>query len=136
MSSAICGLTLSRALAAGALITLASSAVAQLPGAPVLQNAWAAPGMVVALDLGVGSAGSGSTFAGAVGWTPGNGRVQLSAGAGMQTATGSSSRGVFGVRAAMPIMQMMAGNLGIAGFVGVGGASGTSKDSTRVTSVV
>ena len=46
----------------------ASSAIAQIPGAPVLQNAWAAPGMVVALDLGGGSAGSGSTFAGAVGW--------------------------------------------------------------------
>jgi hypothetical protein len=109
---------------------------AQLPGAPVLQNAWATPGMVVALDIAGGSAGSGSTYAGAIGWTPGNGRFQFSGGAGMQTGAGTSSRGVFGARVAMPITQMMAGNLGIAGFVGVGGGAGGSKDSTRITSVV
>jgi hypothetical protein len=111
-------------------------AQAQLPGAPVLQNAWATPGMVVALDIAGGSAGSGSTYAGAIGWTPGNGRFQFSGGAGMQSATGTSSRGVFGARVAMPITQMMAGNLGIAGFVGIGGGAGGTKDSTRVTSVI
>jgi hypothetical protein len=108
----------------------------QMPGVPVLQNAWAAPGIVLAIDFGGGSTGSGSTFAGAAGWSPGNGRFQFSGGAGMQSASGSSSRGVFGARVAMPIMQMMSGNLGFAAFVGVGGGAGAGKDTTRATSVV
>jgi hypothetical protein len=136
MSSAQRFTRIVRPMVIGALIATNTPAGAQMPGAPVLQNAWAAPGMVVALDVGGGSAGSGSTFAGAIGWTPGNGRFQLSGGAGMQSASGSSSRGVFGARAAMPIMQMMSGNLGIAAFVGVGGGAGGSTDTTRATSVV
>lgn len=121
----------------GVLVLMPFAAMnAQLPGTPVLQNAWAAPGMVVALDIGGGSGGSGSAYAAALGWAPGNARFQFSGGAGMQSAAGSTSRGVFGARVAMPVMQMMAGNLGIAAFVGVGGGAGGAKDTLRATSVV
>jgi hypothetical protein len=110
---------------------------AQLPGAPVLQNAWASPGIVIALDIGGGSGtASGSTYAGAAAWSPANGGFQLSAGAGANRATGSASRGVYGVRAAMPVLQMMSGNLGVAAFVGVGGGSSSATDSLRASSVI
>src|ERR1051325_11829407 len=46
---------------------LSSPAAAQMPGAPVLQNAWRSPGLVVAADF---AGGSGSLYGGAVGWAP------------------------------------------------------------------
>lgn len=117
-----------------AMTTVAS---AQLPGTPVLQNAWAAPGIVVALDIGGGSGNSrGSAYAGAAAWAPSNGRFQLSGGAGMQSASGSPSRGVYGARVAMPVTQMMGGKLGVAAFVGVGGGAGSATDSLRAKSVI
>lgn len=109
---------------------------AQLPGTPVLQNAWATPGIVVALDFGGGSgASSGATYAGALAWAPGAGRFQLSGGAGMNTASGKS-RAVYGARVAMPVREMMGGNLGIAGFVGVGGGASSATDSLRAGSII
>ena len=120
-------------------VTLATPCrlAAQLPGAPVLQNAWAAPGIVVALDFGGGSGtASGSTVAGAAAWAPGNGRFQFSAGAGMNRATGSANRAVYGARVAAPVTQMMGGNLGVAAFVGVGGGTVVTTDSLRAKSIV
>src|SRR3954447_24923507 len=61
------------------IIAVPSMASAQMPGAPVLQNSWASPGIVVALDF---ASGMGSLYGGAVGWAPSSGRFQLSAGAG------------------------------------------------------
>lgn len=132
-----------KTIARAATLSLAASLVAprclrgQLPGAPVLQNAWAAPGIVVALDIGGGSgATGGSTYAGAAAWAPGNGRFQFSAGAGMNSAKGGGSRGVYGARVAAPVTQLMGGALGVAAFVGVGGGSGSTADSLRATSIV
>jgi hypothetical protein len=119
-----------RILEALAVATLAigPAAAAQMPGAPVLQNAWAAPGMVVALDV---AGGSGTMFGGALGWAPSNGRFQLSGGVGSHSPKGGSGgRVVYGVRAAFPIMQMMSGKLGIGGFVGAGGGNAKAGDTT------
>ena len=110
-----------------------SVALAQMPGAPVLQNSWASPGIVVALNF---ATGSGSLYGGALGWAPSSGRFQLSAGAGAHSPKGGSSRGVYGARLAMPLMQLMAGKLGLAGFVGVGGGAGKAGDTTASKSVV
>lgn len=112
------------ASAALAAIALAAPADGQMPGAPVLQNAWATPGLVGAVDLAGGS--DGSTYAAAVGWTPGSGRFQLSGGIGAQSRTGAGSRGVYGVRAAMPFGNA-AGSFGFAAFAGVGGGTGAAK---------
>lgn len=109
---------------------------AQLPGTPVLQNAWATPGIVVALDVGGGSSGNGPAYAGAAAWAPSSGRFQLSAGAGMQTFSAAPSRAVFGARASVPLKELMGGNLGIGAFVGVGGGSVNVSDSLRTKSVV
>jgi hypothetical protein len=116
------------------MVFAAPLAAAQLPGAPVIQNAWAAPGIVVALDIAGGS-GTG-VYAGAAGWAPASGRFQLSGGIGLQTITGAGSRAVYGVRGALPIMQLMSGKLGIAGFAGVGGGAGGSDDTLQTNLMV
>jgi hypothetical protein len=117
-----------------AALAIGLPAGAQMPGAPVLQNAWAAPGMVVALDV---AGGSGTMFGGAVGWAPSSGRFQLSGGAGSHSPKGGGGgRLVYGVRAAFPIMQMMSGKLGIGGFVGAGGGNAKAGDTTSSKSVV
>lgn len=123
-----------RALVVGLLIGVASDATAQMPGAPVLQNAWAAPGIVVALNI-AGGAGS-NVYGGAAGWSPSSGRFQLSGGLGMQSSTGSGSRAVYGARAALPVAQLMGGKLGLAGFVGIGGGASGSKDTLRSSTIV
>ena len=106
-------------------LALSFPAGAQMPGAPVLQNAWAAPGIVVAADIAGGS--GSSVYAGALGWAPASGRFQFSGGAGYQSSSGQKGRAVYGARVAMPVMQMMSGRLGIAAFAGIGGGAGTSK---------
>lgn len=111
----------------------AAGAGAQMPGAPVLQNAWAAPGMVVALDV---AGGSGTMYGGALGWAPSSGRFQLSGGAGAQSPKGGSSRLVYGVRAAFPIRQMMSGKLGIGGFVGAGGGATKAGDTSSSKGII
>jgi hypothetical protein len=116
-------------IAATAVIVLSASANAQMPGAPVLQNAWATPGLVGAVDLSGGS--DGSTYAAAVGWTPGSGRFQLSGGFGAQTRTGLGSRSVYGVRAAIPFGGPSS-TFGFAAFAGIGGSSGAKKTTNPV----
>ena len=116
-----------------ALTGFAASAPGQMPGAPVLQNSWASPGIVVAANF---ASGAGSLWGGAVGWAPASGRFQLSAGAGAHSPKGGSSRGVYGARVALPLMQMMGGKLGVAGFVGIGGGAAKAGDTTASKSVL
>lgn len=100
----------------------AAGAGAQMPGLPVLQNAFAAPGMVLAANFG---SGSGTGYGAAGSWTPGTGRFQLSAAAGAYTPKGGSSGFAYGLRAASTLFSLAGGSLGVGGFVGVGGASAT-----------
>lgn len=111
-------LWIARALALGAVAAVASSADAQLPGAPVLQNVWATPGLVAAANFGGGS--GESVVAGAVGWSPGSGRFQVSGGAGYQTQTDFTGRPVYGARVALPFGGA-ASSFGFGAFAGVGG---------------
>ncbi|MEO5568970.1 MAG: hypothetical protein ABIR92_10785 [Gemmatimonadaceae bacterium] len=124
----------SLAIKGGLLAPLCSSLLAaQMPGAPVLQNAWAAPGIVIAGNI---AGGSGSNvYAGAVGWAPSSGRFQVSGGAGMQSRSGAS-RTVYGARLALPLKQIMSGKVGIAGFAGIGGGPAKAGDTTSSTSVI
>jgi hypothetical protein len=104
-----------------------------MPGAPVLQNAWASPGLVVAADF---AGGSGSLYGGAVGWAPGGGRLQFSGGAGSHSPKGGSARVVYGARVAFPLFQLMSGKLGIAGFGGIGGGGAKAGDTTSSKGMV
>lgn len=117
---------LANVVLAGSLALLAFISIpadAQIPGAPVLQNAWATPGIVGAIDITGGS--DGSVYAAAASWTPGSGRFEVSGGGGFQSRTGKSSRGVFGGRLAVPLpFGGASGSFGAAAFAGIGGGSG------------
>jgi hypothetical protein len=113
------------ALALGA----ASSVPAQLPGLPVLQNAFVGPGIAAAVN---GGGGSGATaYAAALGWAPRSARFQVSVGAGVFVSEGETG-GAFGARVAMPVFSFMDGSLGVAAFAGVGGAQGPRVQGGRV----
>jgi hypothetical protein len=122
-----------RAACAGLFfVAIASTPVrlaAQLPGLPVLQNAFVGPGLAAALNVGGG--GGGTTYAGALGWAPRSARFHVSVGAGA-FAAGGSTGGAFGARVAMPVFSLMNGNVGIAAFAGVGGARGPMVQGARV----
>ena len=119
------------------LMCASTSSRAQLPGAPVLQNAWATPGIVGAINFGSGS--DGEVYAVAGSWAPTSGRFQLSGGAGSRRFSGIGSRSVFGLRLAVPFGGGPTSNFGFAAFAGGGGgAGGKSKtaDSLASTSQV
>ena len=121
-------------IAAGALTVMAGSAGGQLPGAPVLQNAWAMPGMAAAFNMGGG--GGGSVYAGAGSWTPNSGRFQLSGGVGSQTRSGIGTGLAYGFRAAVPLVGPDA-SVGFGAFAGIGGTSATNQsgDTTAADSI-
>jgi len=134
--SASRGFVRSANIAASVALTSLVAAGAQMPGAPVLQNAWATPGVVGALNIAGGS--NGQAYAAAASWAPSTGRFQLSGGFGSRRVTGVGSRGVYGARLAMPFGGS-ASNLGFAAFAGVGGGSGaksTGADSAASTTQV
>src|SRR5580704_14916391 len=79
---------------------------AQIPGAPVLQNGFITPGLIVAADA-------------AVGWN--HGLAGAAAGAGFPDGPAFA----YGVRATLPIPVFpRRGALGVVGFVGIGGLFG------------
>lgn len=102
---------------------------AQLPNAPILQNAWATPGIVGALN--VAGSSDGSVYAAAAGWSPGSGRFQLSGGLGLQNRTGTGTKAAYGVRAAIPFGGASS-TFGFAAFAGIGGG-GTNSISVADT---
>ncbi len=119
--------------AVAALLTAAASAGAQMPGAPVLQNAFVAPGFTGALDFG---SGAGSVYALAGGWAPGTAHFQLSAGIGFRKPTVGGSSTTYGIRAAAPLFSM-GQRFGLALFGGYGGASSAgTADSLRTVSEI
>lgn len=123
-------------LAVAILLTCsATMSSAQMPGAPVLQNAWAAPGIVGAIDVSGGS--DGSIYAAAASWAPASARFQLSGGLGIRSRAGSGSKGVYGVRAAIPFGGT-AGAFGFGAFAGIGGESSSSgaADSAATTTII
>ena len=77
------------------LAGLAASAAAQVPGAPVLQNAFANPGLAIAANFGGGAGQSFYGAAGALGL--GGGKLQVSGAAGAAHANGAT-RGAYGAR--------------------------------------
>lgn len=103
----------------------AGIAAAQVPGAPVLQNAFANSGLALAANFGGG--GGQSFYGAAAGWGLGGGKIQVSGAAGVSRANGSS-RGAYGARAAMSVWSTSGGALGVGAFAGVGGAPSTKQN--------
>lgn len=109
------------ALVVAALAAVGASASAQMPAAPVLQNAWANAGITVAANYG--RAGETQALAGALAWAPAQSRFQLSAGAGIVRPDSGDSFGGYGGRLSVPIRDFVAGRLGTAIFGGFGVAA-------------
>ena len=111
------------------------AAAAQLPGAPVLQNAFNNPGLTVAGNY---AGGDGTTLlAAAVAYAPGAGRFQFSGGVGrltMDTAEGEDDQSAtaWGARLAVPLLSFAGGRGGIAPFAGFGAASVDTVKLVRV----
>ncbi|MEX2177611.1 MAG: hypothetical protein WD801_02805 [Gemmatimonadaceae bacterium] len=108
----------------------AGVALAQVPGAPALQNAFGNPGLAVAGNFGGG--GGASFYGAAAAYGLGSGRLQVSAAAGMQRAN-SASRGAYGGRVSAGLWSSGGGALGAAAFAGIGGAPRTRDESDIVT---
>lgn len=102
---------------------------AQMPGAPILQNAWSTPGAVGSINVGGG--GGTTVYAGALSWTPAMGHLQVIGGAGAATGNGSGSRGAYGIRIAAPLGGTSS-TVGFALFGGVGG--GPARTTTTAVS--
>lgn len=106
---------------------------AQMPGVPVLQNAFANPGVTAALD--VAGLGGATSYVAAFGWAPGTARLQFSGGVGLQTRSNSSTRTLYGGRLNIPVLGATS-SLGISLFGGWGGLTGGTIDSTVTKSLV
>lgn len=111
----------------------ATDSAAQMPGTPILQNAWASPGLVGAIDYG---GGDGSVYAGAVSWASATARLQLSGGLGVRSRTGGGgSKSVYGVRVALPLGGATS-PIGFGLFAGVGGGQNAAADSAASTTEI
>jgi hypothetical protein len=118
-----------RRLLAGTVALLAliapRTAAAQLPGAPVLQNAFNNPGITVAGNYAGGD--NTTLLAAALAYAPGAGRFQFSGGIGRlsldQGEDDDQSATAWGARLAVPLFSFATGRGGIAPFVGLGAAS-------------
>ena len=93
---------------------------AQMPGVPVLQNAFSNPGITVAANYG--SADEGSAYAGAAAWSPGSGRLVFSAGLGAYDPDLGKTQLAGGARAAVTMFSFLNGDVGTSLFVGAGAA--------------
>lgn len=111
---------------AAALMCFAANVAAQVPGIPVLQNAFSNPGLAVAANFG---SGSGQSYYGvAAAWGMGSeGALSISGAAGAQRGN-DATRGAYGARVAARIWSSSGGALGAGGFVGLGGAPRTRTD--------
>ena len=109
------------ALALGMCAALPSVAAAQMPGLPVLQNAFANPGITVAVNAGYSEDAIGYGAAGA--WAPSSARFVISVGAGALSPDEGETAFAAGARASMPVLSFLEDALGVAVFAGAGGAT-------------
>lgn len=110
---------LAAAVAAGVAAT-PIPVFAQMPGLPVLQSAFANPGITAAMNVGYSRDALGYGLAAA--WAPSTARYVLSAGAGAYDVNESGSAPSGGARVSMPLATYWEEALGLAGFAGAGGA--------------
>jgi hypothetical protein len=108
------------AAVSGILLLVSAPLAAQMPGVPVLQNAFTAPGLVAAVNGGWVDDAKATALAGS--WTPGSARFVLSAGAGVLFPDEGDDVFAWGARLAVPIPRPFTGNFGVGVFVGFGGA--------------
>jgi hypothetical protein len=111
--------TLAACLLAGSIVAPVIGR-AQMPGVPVLQNAFSNPGLTVAANYG-GATGA-NAYAGAASFAPGAGRFVISAGVGAVDPDQGKMQLAGGGRIAVSTVSFLNGDLGTALFVGAGAA--------------
>ena len=118
------------AVAAGlSLATLPSASLgAQMPGVPVLQNAFGNPGMAAAINIGSATDVRTVAVAGAFGMRGGN--IVLSGGLGATSIKEAHTGVAGGVRASWSFLRFAGDQLGVAAFIGAGGSS-KGKDTVQ-----
>lgn len=110
-----------------------NGAEAQVPGLPVLQNAFSNQGLAFAGNFGSGS--GQSYYGGAAAWGLGStGGFLVSGAAGAQRVNGAT-RGAYGGRLSVRVWEST-GGFGAAGFAGVGGALRTRTGSVLTNPAV
>jgi hypothetical protein len=122
-----------RTAVALAMLACAARAIAQMPGTPVLQNAWASPGIVGALNVSGGA--DGTIYAAAASWATASSRLQLSGGLGARSRSGAGTKSVYGLRLAVPFGGASSA-IGFGAFAGVGATAtgnANSVDSVAAT---
>lgn len=117
-------------VAAAAIIPTARTSGAQLPGLPVLQGAFPAPGFAGAVNVG---RDDGRTLgAAALGYGQGSGRLGAVAGLGVRSAAEpgySGSRLAYGTRVAFTALRLLDQRVAVTPFAGFGSARGTVADA-------
>jgi hypothetical protein len=110
------------AIISAVLLAAAADLAAQMPGVPVLQNAFANAGLTIAVNYG--RSDDLQAYAGALAWAPSSARFQVTAGFGSIDPKVGDRSNAWGARASLPITQTMrGGKVGVGAFAGVGGAS-------------
>jgi hypothetical protein len=109
------------------LTGIATPVAAQMPGLPVLQNAFVNRGLTLAADGGGGSNAWSAGAAAALGTS--SGRLALSGGIGAFTPDGGGARTAWGIRLSGTLFSFASRTLGLGAFVGYGGAGGGKIDA-------
>jgi len=108
----------------GAVVALSLAAspplLAQMLGAPVLQNAFTNSGFTVGVDYGSGN--RQQSYGGAVAWSPATGIFQLDAGIAYLHSRNASGTATYGARLMVPVLTRTSA-FGVSPFVGMGGAN-------------
>jgi hypothetical protein len=103
-----------------AAIALTSSAPAQMPGQPVIQNAFTNPGWAFGVNYGDSDEALG--YGGAVAWGNSSAKLGLSLGAGLWDPEAGENVFAWGARAMWSPLRFAEQRLGAAVFAGIGGA--------------
>lgn len=100
--------------------SLSAPALAQMPGQPVLQNAFTNPGWAFGVNYGDSDEALG--FGGAVGWGVASGKLGGSVGAGIWDPEFGDNVFAWGGRAMWSPLRFLQEKVGVGAFAGIGGA--------------
>ena len=96
------------------------AALAQMPGQPVLQNAFTNPGWAFGVNYGDSDDALG--YGGAIGWGSASGKLGLSAGGGLWDPAAGENVFAWGARALWSPLRFREQQMAAALFAGIGGA--------------
>ena len=109
-----------RQLSLAVFASVAVSAGAQMPGQPVLQNAFTNPGWAFGVNYGDSDEALG--FGGAVGWGIASGKLGGSVGAGIWDPQFGDNVFAWGGRVMWSPLRFLQEKVGVGAFAGIGGA--------------